>query len=66
MLEIFLVVLLFSQQNGTGSKKDNAGGVWTQSFNHKEDTSPVSGVMIHQTMQDMACTYAIAGKQHVC
>ncbi|XP_053405634.1 non-lysosomal glucosylceramidase-like [Mercenaria mercenaria] len=56
------VSITFTFKNGTGGKKDHAGGCWTESFcnkdKDKEDT--VSGVMIHQKLYDMACTYAIA------
>ncbi|WAR00764.1 GBA2-like protein, partial [Mya arenaria] len=58
------VAITFTFKNGTGGKKDFHGGCWTESFQHTEDgVDPVTGVMIHQRMQDMPCTYAVSAKE---
>ena len=59
------IVYIYNIQNGTGGKKDHAGGCWTESFQHTENELTTSGVMIHQTMYDMPCTYAIAAVKKV-
>ena len=65
MLSKWMLQLLqkyFNSQNGTGGKKDLQGGCWTESFQHRdtECSRPVAGVMIHQSMAHMDCTYAVS------
>nr|CAD7594899.1 unnamed protein product [Timema genevievae] len=49
-------------KNGTGGKEDKGGGCWSEMFSHDIDGQTVSGVQIHQTVNKMPCTYAVAAK----
>nr|CAD7442175.1 unnamed protein product [Timema bartmani] len=49
-------------KNGTGGKEDKGGGCWSEMFSHDVDGQTVSGVQIHQTVNKMPCTYAVAAK----
>ena len=46
-------------KNGTGSKRDRAGGAWTEPFS--EDS--VRGVMVHQELRGLPVTYCVAARQ---
>ncbi|XP_065333183.1 non-lysosomal glucosylceramidase [Cloeon dipterum] len=45
-------------KNGTGGKDDKKGNCWTEAFD--EAGGDVKGVMIHQVIRAMRCTYGIA------
>ena len=53
------VGITFSFKNGTGSKQDKSGGVWTESFAEKN----VRGVVIHQEMLGNPVHCYIGAKQ---
>ena len=53
------VSITFTFKNGTGTKKDRAGGAWTES--HTEES--LRGVMIHQEMRGNPVSYCISAKQ---
>ena len=46
-------------KNGTGSKQDKAGGVWTETFSEDD----VRGVVIHQEMRGNPVSYHLAARQ---
>ncbi|KAK7867239.1 hypothetical protein R5R35_000233 [Gryllus longicercus] len=52
------VSITFTFKNGIGGQEDKAGGCWNESFSR----SDVSGVQIHQFINDVSCTYAIGAK----
>lgn len=58
------VSIMFTFKNGRGVKEDSQGGCWNQFFYESKDPAAeaVSGVTIHQTIQNMACTYGIAAR----
>ena len=53
------VGITFTFKNGTGSKKDRQGGVWTEPFNKPNS----KGVIIHQQIKNQTLNYCIAAKQ---
>lgn len=61
------VSIMFTFKNGRGVKEDSQGGCWNQFFYESKDPAAeaVSGVTIHQTIQNMACTYGIAARHQV-
>ncbi|KAK3608169.1 hypothetical protein CHS0354_034127 [Potamilus streckersoni] len=55
------VSVTFTFKNGRGNKEDSVGNCWNETFSVAEEGShEVSGVSIHQTFQDMPCTYSLA------
>ena len=46
-------------KNGTGTKKDKAGGVWTEYYN----TDDVHGVVIHQEMKKIPVNYCLSVRE---
>lgn len=58
------VSIMFTFKNGRGVKEDTQGGCWNQFFYQSEELAAeaISGVTIHQTIQNMACTYGIAAR----
>ncbi|XP_012264048.2 non-lysosomal glucosylceramidase [Athalia rosae] len=55
------VSITFTFKNGTGNKShDKEGEKWTEHFDSEE--TGVSGVMIHQKLYEMPCTYGISGR----
>lgn len=56
------VSITFTFRNGTGNdKSDQPGMKWNEHFDHVDG---VSGVMIHQEVNDMRCTYAISSRSN--
>ena len=55
------VSITFSFKNGTGTRKDKAGGAWTETF--CEEETNVRGVAIHQEMLGNPISYCLAAKQ---
>eukprot|EP00090_Calanus_glacialis_P001049 TRINITY_DN10747_c0_g1_i1.p1 TRINITY_DN10747_c0_g1~~TRINITY_DN10747_c0_g1_i1.p1 ORF type:complete len:818 (-),score=118.10 TRINITY_DN10747_c0_g1_i1:399-2852(-) len=53
------VGITFTFKNGTGSKKDRLGGVWTEPFSQPNSR----GVVIHQQIRNQTLNYCIAAKQ---
>ncbi|KAF4532276.1 hypothetical protein B566_EDAN007248 [Ephemera danica] len=54
------VSITFTFKNGMGGKSDKKGGCWTECFEEPDDK--IFGVMIHQTIRGMNCTYGIASR----
>ncbi|XP_015605113.1 non-lysosomal glucosylceramidase [Cephus cinctus] len=52
------IAITFTFQSGTGDNTDNEVNKWTEYF----ETDNVSGVMIHQKIHEMNCTYAISSR----
>ena len=46
-------------KNGTGSKRDRAGGAWTEPFTE----GSVRGVLIHQDIRGLPVTYCVGARQ---
>lgn len=63
------VSIVFTFKNGQGETNgdDVAGGVWNRVFHQSGDegSSDVSGVLMHQTIGNMQCTYAVAAKNSI-
>ena len=64
------VSIVMTWKNGQGVKQDRDGGAWTESFMTESTDSgdsgvEGSGVLIHQTFNDIACTYGIAAAHKV-
>ncbi|KAL5005060.1 hypothetical protein ScPMuIL_018516 [Solemya velum] len=57
------VSIVFTFKNGHGGEEDAEGGAWTEPFSSDQDDVQTRGVMIHQTIQEMKCTYGITGRQ---
>ncbi|XP_046562638.1 non-lysosomal glucosylceramidase-like [Haliotis rubra] len=57
------ISIMFSFKNGRGVKEDKTGGCWNEPFKCDSEGGDVSGVLIHQTFRDMACTYALSAAQ---
>ncbi|KAJ8304380.1 hypothetical protein KUTeg_017963 [Tegillarca granosa] len=55
------ISIMFTFKNGRGVKEDLTGGTWNEPFESEEDGQAVSGVLIHQKIREMKCTYGIAG-----
>ena len=53
--------ITFTFKNGRGVKDDCSPGNWTEPFESEAEGQKVAGMQISQTMNDMKCTYAIAG-----
>jgi len=53
------VAITFTFKNGTGSKKDKKGGVWTEPFTK----TGCKGVVIHQQIRNQPLNYCLAAKQ---
>ncbi|KAI0227691.1 Non-lysosomal glucosylceramidase [Lamellibrachia satsuma] len=63
--EAIEVSITFAFKNGQGDSSDYEGGVWNEPFEHTDDNDDgcrVHGVMIHQQLNHMPCTYAVAAK----
>lgn len=66
--EAIEVSITFAFKNGQGDSSDYEGGVWNEPFEHTDDNDDgcrVHGVMIHQQLNHMPCTYAVAAKVEV-
>lgn len=59
------ISIAFTFKNGRGVKEDSNGENRTEAFDCDSEGQHVSGVMIHQTMRDIPCTYSIAAAQKV-
>ena len=62
------ISITFTFKNGQGCEaEDRKCGVWSQRFQQgiSGDEDCVSGVQIHQTFNDMPCTYGVAAKHGV-
>lgn len=53
------VGITFTFKNGTGSKKDRQGGVWTEPFSQPSS----KGVVIHQQIRNQTLNYCLAARQ---
>lgn len=54
------ISIVFTFKNGTGSKDDALGACHNEPFESDAEGKPVSGVLIHHSLRDLRCTYAIA------
>lgn len=52
------VSITFTFKNGYGGQEDKEGGCWNELFSD----SDVSGVLIHQVLSGMKCTYGLGAK----
>lgn len=52
-------------KNGTGSKKDARGGRWNESVTLTDGDVSVTGVLMHQRIQEMVCTVGLFGNVKV-
>lgn len=55
------ISITFTFKNGRGVKDDCNPGNWTEPFESETEGQKVAGMMIRQTVNDMKCTYGIAG-----
>ncbi|XP_061171988.1 non-lysosomal glucosylceramidase-like [Saccostrea echinata] len=58
------VSIMFTFKNGRGVKDDGNGGCHNHLFDLDTEGRRVSGVSINHNIQDMKCTYCIAGVHH--
>ncbi|XP_067928996.1 non-lysosomal glucosylceramidase-like isoform X1 [Watersipora subatra] len=60
------ISIVFTFQSGIGRRKvDNAGGMWNERFSYSPEPAgqTISGIGIHQKLNEMNCTYLLAAKQ---
>uniref|UniRef100_A0A1B6DSU6 Non-lysosomal glucosylceramidase n=1 Tax=Clastoptera arizonana TaxID=38151 RepID=A0A1B6DSU6_9HEMI len=61
--EALNVSITFTFKNGTGGKNDKKEGCWSEKFIQEDFNVFAEGVLIHQEIKNMACTYAICANR---
>lgn len=56
------VSITFTFQSGTGDVRDNRGEKWSERFEIADIDDDIYGVMMHQKIRGMPCTYAISSR----
>lgn len=59
------VSIMFSLQNGTGTKEDGSGGHWNEPFAYEKDGERVAGVLLHHCTRVNPFTLAISAREKV-
>lgn len=59
------VSIMFSMQNGTGTKADKSGGHWNEPFTLQEGGERVAGVLLHHCTPTNPFTFAVAAREKV-
>lgn len=59
------VCIMFSLQNGTGTKEDRSGGHWNEPFTFEKEGERVAGVLLHHCTHVNPVTFAIAAWEKV-
>uniref|UniRef100_A0A8C5R347 Glucosylceramidase beta 2 n=1 Tax=Leptobrachium leishanense TaxID=445787 RepID=A0A8C5R347_9ANUR len=59
------VTIMFSLRNGSGSRSDQAGGHWNESFHRSEAGEPVSGVLLHHAAKINPFTLGVGVREAV-
>ncbi|XP_049651737.1 non-lysosomal glucosylceramidase-like [Accipiter gentilis] len=57
------VSIMFSLQNGTGTKEDGSGGHWNEPFAYEKDGERVAGVLLHHCTRVNPFTLAISARE---
>ncbi|XP_010007086.1 PREDICTED: non-lysosomal glucosylceramidase [Chaetura pelagica] len=57
------VSIMFSLQNGTGTKHDKSGGHWNEPFAFEKEGEQVSGVLLHHCTRVNPFTFAISARE---
>lgn len=59
------VSIMFSLQNGTGTKEDRSGGHWNEPFTFEKEGERVAGVLLHHCTRVNPFTFAISAREKV-
>lgn len=59
------VSIMFSLQNGVGTKEDGSGGHWNEPFTFQKDGERVAGVLLHHCPAVNPFTLAISAREKV-
>ncbi|KFV47077.1 Non-lysosomal glucosylceramidase, partial [Tyto alba] len=59
------VSIMFSLQNGTGTKEDRSGGHWNEPFTFEKEGERVAGVLLHHCTRVNPFTLAISAREKV-
>ncbi|XP_067171616.1 non-lysosomal glucosylceramidase isoform X3 [Apteryx mantelli] len=57
------VSIMFSLQNGTGTKEDKRGGHWNEPFTFEKEGKQVAGVLLHHCTEVNPFTLAISARE---
>lgn len=59
------VSIMFSLQNGMGTKEDRSGGHWNEPFAFEKEGERVAGVLLHHCTRTNPFTLAISAREKV-